>query len=75
MNHTCPRCRRDIYDRHLKSCGYCDAPIPQDRQYAPHQIAVLDLTLAELNEQRWKQEVNAERRRSHIVLFPENSSV
>lgn len=52
MNHTCPRCHRPIYDRHFTTCGYCDTPIPQDRQYAPDQIAELDQTLAELEAQR-----------------------
>jgi len=42
MNHTCPLCHRALYDRHFKTCGYCDTPIPMDRQYAPYQIAELD---------------------------------
>lgn len=75
MNHTCPRCHRALYDRHLKACGYCDTPIPEDRQYAPHQIAELDQTLAELNMQRSQQEVDADRRRNHIVIFADGGSV
>ncbi len=75
MNHTCPRCHRALYDRHLKTCGYCDTTIPMDRQYAPHQIAELEHTLSDLNHQRWLQESESDRRRNHIVIFAENSSI
>jgi hypothetical protein len=54
MKHYCPNCRRVLYNRRLKCCGYCGASIPEELRFTPEESAALDHELAviELFHQR-----------------------
>ncbi len=52
MSHHCPSCKRVIYSRRLKNCGYCGEPIPESSRFTAEEIAVQDQEIAELKAQR-----------------------
>jgi len=56
MNNKCPSCQRMLYNRRLKACGFCGAPIPEELRFTPEEIAALDRKAAELEEQRRQRE-------------------
>jgi len=56
MSHKCPSCQRVLYNRRLKACGFCGAPIPEELRFTPEEIAALDRKMAELEEQRRQRE-------------------
>ena len=58
--YHCPTCKRGIYSRRLKRCGFCGAPIPTTLQFTPQQIQALDRELAELEEQRRQRQIIAD---------------
>ena len=45
---NCPACQRPLYNRRLKKCGFCDAPIPEELRFTPEEIAELDRRTAEV---------------------------
>jgi hypothetical protein len=57
MKTLCPNCRRVLYNRRLKACGFCGAPIPEELRFTAAEIAALDHELAviELFRQRRAQ--------------------
>jgi ribosomal protein L37E len=59
MNHKCPNCQRVLYNRRLKACGFCGAPIPEDLRFSPEECATLDRKMAELEEHRRQRELDA----------------
>jgi hypothetical protein len=58
--YHCPTCKRGIYSRRLKRCGFCGAPIPITLQFTPQQIQALDRELDELEEQRRRRQIIAD---------------
>ncbi len=62
MSHHCPNCQRLVYNRRLKNCGYCAAPIPIEIQFTEREKDALDQKMAELQEQRKEREREAERK-------------
>ena len=56
MSHNCPSCQRVLYNRRLKACGFCGAPIPEELRFTPDEVAVLDRKMAEMEEQRQQRE-------------------
>jgi hypothetical protein len=60
MSHQCPECKRVLYNRRLKRCGFCNAIIPQDLQFTPAESAVLDRKMAELEESRRQRQLAQE---------------
>lgn len=52
MKNLCPSCQRLLYNRRLKSCGFCGAPIPEELRFTPAEIADLDRKTAELEMNR-----------------------
>ena len=54
MKYQCPNCRRVLYNRRLKNCGFCGATIPEELRFTPEEIAALDheLAVVELFRQR-----------------------
>jgi hypothetical protein len=46
MSHHCPSCKRVLYNRRLKLCGFCGAAIPEELQFTPEEIAKLDQKMA-----------------------------
>jgi hypothetical protein len=42
MKHYCPNCRRVLYNRRLKCCGFCGATIPEGLRFTPEESAALD---------------------------------
>ena len=59
MSHKCPSCQRVLYNRRLKACGFCGAPIPEELQFTPEECAVLDRKIEELEERRRQREIAA----------------
>jgi hypothetical protein len=60
MGHNCPSCHRVLYNRRLKNCGFCGAPIPESLRFTPEEIAALDGKMAELEEQRRQRQLAAD---------------
>ncbi len=60
MNSQCPSCHRILYNRRLKNCGFCGAPIPEELRFTAEEAAALDRKMAELEEQRRQRERAAE---------------
>jgi uncharacterized protein YecE (DUF72 family) len=56
MSHHCPSCKRVLYNRLLKHCGFCSAQIPESLRFTPEEIATLERKVAELEEQRVQRE-------------------
>jgi len=56
MSHCCPSCKRVLYNRRLKSCGFCGAPIPDELRFSSEEIAALDRKIAELEKRRNRRE-------------------
>ena len=56
MSHKCPSCQRVLYDRRLKACGFCGAPIPEDLRFTPEERAELDRSVAKSEQQRRDRE-------------------
>jgi len=59
MSYRCPSCQRELYNRRLKACGFCGAPIPEELRFTPEEIAKLDRETAELEEKRRAREQTA----------------
>jgi predicted nucleic acid-binding Zn ribbon protein len=45
-----------LYNRRLKSCGFCGAPIPDELRFSSEEIAALDRKIAELEKRRNRRE-------------------
>ena len=58
--YHCPACKRGLYNRRLKKCGFCGAPIPAELQFKPEEVLALDNEIARLEEERQKREIAAE---------------
>jgi hypothetical protein len=56
MKYQCPTCQRVLYNRRLKRCGFCGAPIPEGLRFTPEESAALEQKMAELEEQRIQRE-------------------
>lgn len=56
MSHYCQSCQRVLYNRRLTHCGFCGAPIPENLRFTPEEVAALDQTMAEMEEQRKQRE-------------------
>jgi hypothetical protein len=52
MKNRCPTCRRVIYDRRPKRCGYCGAVLPAEMQLSEADISARDKRKAEAEKQR-----------------------
>ena len=61
MNHNCPNCQRVLYNRRLKNCGFCGAPIPENLRFTSEEIAALERKMAELEEQRRQRQLAADK--------------
>ena len=61
MSHKCPSCQRVLYNRRLKNCGFCGAPIPERLRFTPEESAELERKIAELEQQRRQRERAAEK--------------
>jgi len=59
MKHDCPKCQRVLYNRRLKHCGFCGAPIPEELRFTAEEIAALDRQMAELEASRQQREAAA----------------
>ena len=59
MNHKCPSCQRVLYNRRLKACGFCGAPIPKELRFTLEECATLDRKMTELEEQRRQRQLAA----------------
>lgn len=47
---VCPSCRRALYDRRRKKCGYCGAAIPEAMRHS--QAMIDDLEKGKFSEKR-----------------------
>ena len=54
MSYHCPKCGRVIYNRRLKTCGYCGAELPPELLFSPAEIEVLDKNAAEHTAEQQK---------------------
>lgn len=59
MNCKCPSCQRVLFNRRLKACGFCGAPIPESLRFTAEECATLDRKMAELEEQRRQRQLAA----------------
>jgi hypothetical protein len=53
-----------LYNRRLKNCGFCGAPIPESLRFTPEKSAALEGKMAELEEQRRERQLAAEKEES-----------
>ena len=60
MKHHCPKCQRILYNRRLKCCGFCGAPIPEELRFTPAETKALDLKAAELEAARKQRQLAQE---------------
>jgi|GEM_PF-3399166 hypothetical protein len=60
MKYLCPNCRRVLYNRRLKNCGFCGAAIPEELRFTPQEIAVLDRERAVIEEFRQRRVIAEE---------------
>ncbi len=60
MKHNCPKCHRILYNRRLKSCGFCGAPIPEALRFTPEETAKLEAKVAELEANRMARQLAEE---------------
>ena len=42
MSVYCPSCKRILYNRRLKDCGFCGALLPENLRFTPEEIAKLE---------------------------------
>ena len=61
MSYQCPKCQRALYNRRLRQCGFCGAPIPDEWRFTPEEIAKLDREMAELEEQHRQRQLAADK--------------
>jgi len=52
MSHNCPSCKRVLYNRRLKRCGFCGATIPEELRFTSEETAALERKMEELEESR-----------------------
>ena len=78
MNHPCPNCKRELYNRRQTHCGYCGAEIPKELRFTPEEIAAQDNALAQLEQKRKErhraedkaaEERAAQRRREELRML------
>jgi len=60
MSHHCPSCKRVLYNRRLKRCGFCNAAIPAELQFTPDEIAALDRQMEKWEAKRKQRELARE---------------
>jgi ribosomal protein L37E len=60
MKHHCPKCQRILYNRRLKRCGFCGAPIPEELRFTPEETAALERKAAELEAGRKQKQLAQE---------------
>ena len=46
-----------LYNRRLKNCGFCGAPIPEDLRFTPEESAALEQKMAELEKERRRRQL------------------
>ena len=56
MSYLCPKCSRVIYDRRLKTCGFCGAELPAELRFTADEIAAMDKKEAALEESHQKRD-------------------
>jgi len=59
MSYHCPKCKRVLYDRRLKHCGFCGATIPDEFRFTPEESAALGRKATELDAKRKQREQEA----------------
>lgn len=42
MSYLCPKCSRAIYNRRLKTCGFCGAELPPELLFSAAELEMLD---------------------------------
>ena len=57
MSHKCPSCQRVLYNRRLKTCGFCGAPIPEDLRFTAQESMALEKKMVDLEEQRRQRQL------------------
>ena len=62
MSYQCPKCSGVIYNRRLKTCGYCGAELPPELLFSPAELEVLDKNAAEhtAEQQKIRAKLDAE---------------
>lgn len=60
MKCECPKCKRIIYNRRLKNCGYCGEIIPEELRFSAEEIEKLDQEEAEMDRARKEREMARE---------------
>lgn len=64
MSYLCPKCSHVIYNRRLKTCGYCGAELPAELLFSAEEIAAMDKKEAALEEAQRKRD--AEKREEEL---------
>jgi hypothetical protein len=60
MKYNCPKCQRVLYNRRLKSCGFCGASIPEELRFKPEETASLERTMADVEASRKQRQLAEE---------------
>jgi hypothetical protein len=56
---NCPHCQRLLYNRKLKSCGFCGEELPPECLFSEEELAKIDLKMDAI-EQQFRQAQSAE---------------
>lgn len=68
MSVHCPSCNRILYNRRLKTCGFCGAILPENLRFSPEEIAKIEKLEKELEkseaERRKRSDEEEEARRN-----------
>ena len=60
MSYRCPKCSGVIYNRRLKTCGFCGAELPPELLFSAAEIEALDKKEAEIAAEHQKQQAKFE---------------
>lgn len=60
MSHDCPKCNGVIYNRRMKTCGYCGAELPAELLFSAAELEMLDKEEAVLAAFRQQQKAEFE---------------
>jgi predicted nucleic acid-binding Zn ribbon protein len=61
VSDKCPSCQRVLYNRRLKNCGFCGAPIPEDLRFTPEESVALEQKMADLEKERRQRQLAADK--------------
>lgn len=74
MSFHCPKCQGVLYDRSRKTCGFCDAPLPEELRFSPAQLEMLRKDAEILKQREEQREADENARRDREFFDPDSPS-